>query len=84
MSIMFWIKRFLIVFACASSIIFAAQMIKGHRLAYSVMQGVVWGSIAAVIFTGARIFQSRNGQHCAICRDTPEMRRTNRNNDSDF
>ena len=78
MSTRFWIKRFLIVFAGAFAIIFAAQMIKGHNLIYSATQGVVWGSIAAAIFTAARIFQSRKGQHCAICRDTPEMRRTNR------
>ena len=59
----FWIERFLVAFAGAFAIIFAAQMIKGHGLAYSATQGVAWGSIAAAIFTAARIFQSRKGQH---------------------
>jgi hypothetical protein len=68
----FWIRRFLLVFASALAIIAGAQMLKGHTMGYSVTQGLFWAAIASIIFTGARIYQSRKGQHCAICRDTPE------------
>ena len=72
----FWIKRFLTVLAGASAIICAAQLIKDHDLTYSATQAAVWATIAAALFTTARIFQSRRGRHCAICKDTPEMRRS--------
>jgi hypothetical protein len=68
----FWIRRFLVVFASTLVIITGAQMLKGHTLGYSVTQGLIWAAIASTIFTGARIYQSRRGQHCAICGDTPE------------
>lgn len=77
----FWIKRFLTVLAGAFAIICAAQLIKGHDLTYSATQAAVWATIAAALFTTARIFQSRRGRHCAICKDTPEMRRTSRGDD---
>src|SRR4051812_42520370 len=69
----FWIRRFLLVFVSAAAIIAAAQMLKGHTLGYAVSQGALWAAIASTIFTVARIYQSRRGQHCAICRDTPEL-----------
>ena len=68
----FWIRRFLLVFISASAVIAAAQMLKGHTWGYAGFQGMLWAAIASTIFTAARIFQSRRGQHCAICRDTPE------------
>lgn len=68
----FWSRRFLLVFVSASAIIAGAQMLKGHTLGYAVFQGTLWAAIASTVFTGARIYQSRRGQHCAICRDTPE------------
>jgi len=71
----FWIKRFFIVLFGAFVVIAAAQFfLRGHDLAYAVAQGAIWGLIAAAVFTVARFFQSRRGQHCAICKDTPEMR----------
>ena len=68
----FWIRRFLLVFASALVIIAGVQMLKGRTLGYSVTRGLLWAAIASTIFTGARIYQSRRGRHCAICRDTPE------------
>jgi hypothetical protein len=70
----FWIKRFFIVLLGAFVIITAAQMLKGREPEYSLMQGAVWGAVSALVFTVARYFQSHRGQHCAVCRDTPEMR----------
>jgi len=70
----FWIKRFLVVLAGAWAIICLAQMLRGHDFAYSATQGAIWGTVGATIFTVARFRQARKGQHCALCRDTPEMR----------
>lgn len=75
----FWMKRFLTVLSVAFLIIGAAQIIKTHDLQYAVIQASVWSIASASVFTAARIFQSRRGQHCAICRDTPEMNSGGRN-----
>ena len=73
MGAMFWIRRFLLVFGGALVVIVGAQLLKGHTIAYAALQGLLWAAISATVFTGARIFQSRQGRHCALCRDTPEM-----------
>lgn len=78
----FWIKRFLTVLAGAFVVIGAAQMLKGHDLPYSVTQAAIWAAITATVFTVARFYQSRRGQHCAICKDTPEMQQANRDSDA--
>ena len=70
----FWIRRFLLVFAGALVIISSAQLAKGNTLEYAMTEGLLWAAITAALFTGARIYKSRKGQHCAICADTPEMR----------
>lgn len=70
----FWIKRFLTVLVGAFILIGASQVLKGHTVAYSMTHGAVWAFVSAAVFTAARYWQSRRGQHCAICKDTPEMR----------
>jgi len=70
----FWMKRFLVVLAGAFVMICVAQVLRGRSLGYSAAQGAIWGTIGATIFTVARVRQARKGQHCALCRDTPEMR----------
>jgi hypothetical protein len=69
----FWIRRFILVWTAAFVLIAGAQALKGH-LAYALTQGLLWATISAAVFIGGRLYQSRRGQHCAICRDTPEMR----------
>lgn len=70
----FWIRRFFLVFAAAFVVIAGAALMKGHALEDAVMQGLLWGAASAALFTGSRIWQSRRGIHCAICKDTPEMK----------
>jgi len=70
----FWTRRFILVWTIAFVVIAGAQALKGHDLAYALTQGLLWATISAVLFISARLYQSRRGQHCAICRDTPEMR----------
>jgi hypothetical protein len=60
------------VFVLAIAVIAGAQMLKGHIFGYSVSQGLLWSVITSIIFSAARIYQSRRGHHCAICHDTPE------------
>jgi len=74
MGIAFWIKRYLVVLLGAFAIICAAQLLKGHDLEYSATQGAIWGAISATIFIGVRYWRASRNQHCALCRDTPEMR----------
>ena len=73
MSPTFWIKRFFVVLLGAFVIISLAQGLKGRPWLDAIREGAIWGPITAVIFTVARIIQARRGQHCAICKDTPEM-----------
>ncbi len=73
MSTEFWIKRFLAVYVGAFVIIMVAQMLKGHDIAYSATQAAIWSALSALIFTIARSVQAGHNQHCAICKDTPEM-----------
>ena len=72
----FWIKRFVIVLAVAFAVIFAAQWLRGRGIDYAATHAALWAVVSALVFTGARYFQARRGQHCAICKDTPEMRDT--------
>ncbi|MGB3746568.1 MAG: hypothetical protein WA961_00080 [Rhodanobacter sp.] len=73
MSTGFWVKRFFTVLVGAFAIICVTQLLKGHDVDYSATQGAIWGTLCALVFTVARFFQARRGQHCAICKDTPEM-----------
>jgi hypothetical protein len=70
----FWIRRFLGVFALAFAIITASQfLLRGRTPADAALQGLIWAAIAAGIFTATRLYHSRRGVACALCRDTPEM-----------
>jgi membrane protein implicated in regulation of membrane protease activity len=73
LGVAFWIRRFFLVWFFAGLIIGGAQLLKGHTLKYAALQGLLWSTISALIFTVSRFFRSRQGQHCAICKDTPEM-----------
>ena len=77
----FWIRRFLTVLAGAFVIIAVAQRLQGHDWPYAASEAAIWGAISATVFTTARFFQARRGQHCALCRDTPEMQRADRGDD---
>jgi hypothetical protein len=74
----FWIRRFITVLVLAGVLIALAQWARGHTFQYAITQGAIWGFISAAVFTVARIIQSRRNQHCAICKDTPEMAQSER------
>lgn len=74
----FWVKRFLTVLAGAFVVIGIAQLVRGHSLAYAATQAGFWGVVSALVFTVSRWFQASRGQHCALCKDTPEMQEKGR------
>ena len=71
---MFWIRRWCLAFVVAGLVIAASHWLRQRGLDYAVREGLLWGAITASVFVAARLWQSRRGQHCALCRDTPEMR----------
>lgn len=69
----FWTRRFAAVFLVALVVIGAGQLLQGRSLDHALSHGLLWALVSAAVFTAARWYQARRGQHCAICRDTPEM-----------
>lgn len=78
MGMAFWIRRFVVVLVGAFVVIAAGQLLRGHTPEQAATQGLVWAAVSTAVFIAARIHQSRQGRHCALCRDTPEMRRAPR------
>ncbi|MEO8001368.1 MAG: hypothetical protein ABI644_05785 [Arenimonas sp.] len=73
MGVLFWLRRFLLVFSVAFAMIVSAHLLRGHELMYSLSESLLWAMISANIFTASRIYQSRKGIHCALCNDIPGM-----------
>lgn len=73
MGMSFWVRRFLVVFVGAFVVIGAGQLLKGHTAGHAATQGLVWAAVSASFFIAARMYQSRKGRHCALCRDIPRM-----------
>jgi hypothetical protein len=74
MPVSFWIRRFLTVLLGAFAIIAISQRLRGHAWPDVVLDAACWATISAALFVAARYWQSRRGRHCALCRDTPELR----------
>lgn len=70
----FWLKRFITILIGAFIVITGAQYLKNNDLSYALFQGAIWAPITSIIFTVSRFYQAMRGQHCALCKDTPEMR----------
>ncbi len=73
MGLSFWIRRYLTVLVIAFAILTTIHWLKGNNVQVSLEFGLLWSLITTTVFTAARIYHSRRGQHCAICKDTPEM-----------
>jgi hypothetical protein len=70
--IAFWLRRYLRVFSLAFVIIAAAQLLRGRAIEYALQHALLWAALAAGVFLATRLYRSRRGEHCALCRDTPE------------
>jgi hypothetical protein len=70
----FWVRRFLWVYAMAFVVIGASQyLLRGRTLADAATQAAIWSAIATTLFVATRLYHSRRGRHCALCRDTPGL-----------
>jgi hypothetical protein len=74
MPLSFWIKRFIIVFLGVFVVLLIFGILKERGLARAAAESALWAGISATIFIATRIYRARKGQHCELCRDTPEMR----------
>jgi len=74
MPLSFWIKRFATVFLGAFIVLLVVGLLKERALPIAAKESALWAGIAATIFIVTRIYRSRRGQHCELCRDTPQMR----------
>lgn len=72
MSILFWLKRTLIVFVAVFVILFVVELLKGHGAENALEFALLWGVISSATFTATRLYYSRKGVICAFCDDTPE------------
>lgn len=75
MGTLFWIRRFFVVLAGAFLIIAMAHLLRGRGWDYALTEAALWSAITAAVFMAARWYQARRGQHCAVCKDTPEFHR---------
>ena len=75
MGVLFWFRRFVMVFGIAFVVIVSAHLLRGHELIFSFSQSLLWTVISAIIFTVSRIYQSRKGVHCVLCNDIPDAQK---------
>jgi len=73
MKLSFWIRRFLVVFTGAFAVLFAVAILRGRSADTGATESAIWSLVATSIFLTTRIIRSRQGQHCELCRDTPEF-----------
>lgn len=71
MGIFFWIRRFLLIFGLVFAVLVSVHLLRGHELLFSLKESLLWGIITANIFVASRIYNSRQGKHCALCNDIP-------------
>jgi hypothetical protein len=69
----FWIKRFLVVFAGVFVVLLAVGILRGRTPSSVAMESAFWSLVTTSIFLATRLVRSRRGQHCELCRDTPEL-----------
>ena len=68
----FWLLRFVVVYLGALAVIGAGQLLRGRSVEHAISHGLVWAAVTACVFIAARLYHSRKGRHCALCRDIPE------------
>lgn len=56
----FFVRRYVLVLVLASVVISLAQYLKGHTVAYSVREGLIWGAIASLVYTSVLAYKLRH------------------------
>ncbi len=67
----FWIRRALTVFALVAAVLFVVNLLKGRGAFDAVAYSATWAALSTAVFITGRLYQSRRGQACALCQDTP-------------
>lgn len=70
MSIVFWIRRFVLIFCIVFGVLLGVHLLRGHEVLFALKESLFWSVITANIFVFSRIYQSRQGRHCVLCNDT--------------
>ena len=69
MTFRFYLRRYLLAFLVASTIISVAQFLKGHAWELSVPDGLLWGAISAGVYVAVLAYKLRNA--CAAALPAP-------------
>lgn len=72
MPLSFWIRRTATVFALVAVVLFVVRVLRGDAAPEAMTYSALWAALTTAVFISARVVQSRRGQHCALCQDTPE------------
>ncbi len=73
MGVLFWLRRFMLVFCLAFIVIVCAHLLRGHEFMFSLSESLLWAVISANIFIFNRIYHSRKGRYCMLCNDISEI-----------
>ena len=68
----FWVRRYFFVAGAAFVLLVAVGLLRGRELERVLTDSLMWGMVSAAIFTAVRYRKARNGEACALCRDTVE------------
>ena len=71
MGFVFWLRRFVLIFTLVFTVLICVHLLRGHELIFTLKESLLWGIISANIFVVSRIYDSRRGRHCVLCKDTP-------------
>ena len=72
MSLTFWLRRFMLMFCLAFTVIVCAHWLRGRELMFSLSERLLWAMMPANIFMFTHIYHSRNNRYCALCNDIAE------------
>jgi len=64
----FWIRPLVIGFLVAFVVIAGARLLRGDSIHHSIIQGLLWSLVAAVLFS-VMIYRWRRAPHCDACGD---------------
>lgn len=68
MSKWIWIKRFVLAFVFAGTVLFAVHLVKGYPAIDAAWFAALWGAIAAAIFTLVGYVKYRRNPACMLPR----------------
>lgn len=49
------------------------SLLRGRTPTTAIIDSAVWGTIVGCILVATRVYRSRLGQACPMCKDTPEV-----------